>query len=688
MRYYLIIWLILFYTLPNLEAQTSEAKLFLKSKATPTSIKLRWAPDSPIAWHYANKYGYVLEKIVFLENGKVVQNKKIIFAETIFPKPLSEWESVVESNDFAAIAAQAIYGEGFEVDQNLSSTSSMVQTINKAKEMENRYSFALYAADMSVEAAQMSGLYFEDSNVDKDFKYLYRIYVNAPSEVIKLDTASVLIGLEDFHELPEISNVNATFEDQVVKLTWRGVFADSYTAYWVEKSDNGVDFDRLNKTPMVFPRPKNAVGNQLFVKLDSLEDNNKTYYYRIIGIDPFGDLGPSSEVVSGGGIPSFSYAANIKEGKVEGGHVHLDWSFPETGTSILSYFSLYRDNINTKKQDLVIEKIPKNQRHVVDSLPNSSNYYIIRATDTYGRFTTSFPFFVQLEDSIPPSAPESFEGRIDTLGYVYLSWKKPAEPDVSGYKLYRSNFVDGEFIALPGAIIVDTSYVDTLSLKSLTETVYYQVRAFDKRYNPSISSSTLELKKPDRIPPVTPLVTKIANDSLGILVNWELSPSVDAEKYLLYRQAENDIDWTLLHIIEEDIVLFYLDEEVEHGVRYAYTMVVVDDDGLESDPSIPKVIMRRSSLPYQPINEIDYLIDQKERTVKLAWTYEEKKVSKYYIYKSKNGSPFNLYKELEVAQNEIIDHFSNTSEYLEYRIMAVFSTGEKSPLSDIIKIHL
>ncbi|MCQ2204068.1 MAG: hypothetical protein MJZ15_06460, partial [Bacteroidales bacterium] len=42
---------------------------------------------------------------------------------------------------------------------------------------QQRFSFALYAADMSPKAAELSGLMMKDMSVSKDSKYLYKVFL-------------------------------------------------------------------------------------------------------------------------------------------------------------------------------------------------------------------------------------------------------------------------------------------------------------------------------------------------------------------------------------------------------------------------------------------------------------------------------------------------------------------------------
>lgn len=647
-------------------------------------IRLRWAPDNSAVWQLANQYGYTVERITLMENGKLVRNPtRQVLATGLKPALLVDWEPFSE-NDYVAVAAQAIYGESFETDAG--NTSEVARVINASRELENRFSFALYAADLSPKAAELSGLSFRDEQVLYDQKYVYKIYADVPSSLHVIDTASVFIGLADTKPLPPPFDPQIELEDRVAMISWNGeVHRNVYNTYIIERSSDGVKFESISKAPIVNTFPEKSV-ERLF-KGDSLPANEVTYYYRIIGIDAFGQRGPASDTLVGKGLPAFHIAPNITRHEIRpDGSVYLQWTVPKTGLELLKRFSLSRRNEEDRTLEAIIESIPAGSREVVDQQPHSSNYYVIKAHDTYGREITSFPYFVQLEDSIPPGPPVGLQGEVLPTGLVSLRWTPNEEPDVLGYKLYKSNHNDDGFIELPGAMVSRAEGTDSIALNNLTEKIYYKVRAFDRRYNPSDFSAVLELKKPDLIPPVAPVFRSIENDSLGILLQWELSPSEDAVMNLLYRRSIDENDWTLI-LSDEGKTDHYLDQEVKHRVLYAYTLVAVDDDGLESKPTSPVTMKRLSPDPYPPIEDLNYII--LEDKVKISWSYGKTEVVKYAVYKATNGQPLQLYKELEAkATNELVDPLKSKAPASEYAVQGIFATGERTPFSKKIKVGL
>ena len=80
-----------------------EYKIHLLAKVTDTEIVLRWAPDNAIAWHYANQYGYVIERHTIIRNGKQVIPADMIVLTPAGLKPAEKdkWEDA-EKNKYNA----------------------------------------------------------------------------------------------------------------------------------------------------------------------------------------------------------------------------------------------------------------------------------------------------------------------------------------------------------------------------------------------------------------------------------------------------------------------------------------------------------------------------------------------------------------------------------------------------------
>ena len=149
------------------ETETSENKQEIRvlSRVQKNKVLLRWAVTDALAWKKLNKYGYLIERFTIARNNKTLSSpEKVILAKQYTPEPLASWETIIETNENAAIIAQALYGEEFSV----TGTDKLQSIVNLSEETEQRFTFALYTADKDFEIAKKAGLGFEDTNIKEN----------------------------------------------------------------------------------------------------------------------------------------------------------------------------------------------------------------------------------------------------------------------------------------------------------------------------------------------------------------------------------------------------------------------------------------------------------------------------------------------------------------------------------------
>ena len=153
-----------------------EARINVQAKYFGDSIVLRWAPETPGAWREVNKSGFIISRTTLDENGSFdPATFQPLNAEPLKPWPLEKWASIASQNsedDFAKIAAQALYGKAFVPSQGF---------IGQADEFATRFSFAMLAADISPNTSRALRLRFVDRKIEKGNKYIYRVICRVDS---------------------------------------------------------------------------------------------------------------------------------------------------------------------------------------------------------------------------------------------------------------------------------------------------------------------------------------------------------------------------------------------------------------------------------------------------------------------------------------------------------------------------
>jgi len=662
-------------------AQNHKDQLRLLARPLPDSILLRWAPVTYQLWLSGNNHGYMVSRTLILKDGELIDNPvpELLTEKPLKPAPLEMWEQPAEHNDYAGVAAQAIYGDDFEVEAG--DGAGMVDILNRATEQESKLGFALLAADISPQVAKLSGLWFTDSDVRPGEKYLYKVWpVHQPGGEVT-DTSYYYTGVDEYRTLPAPTNVMADPGDKNVTLTWeKSLQQGIYTGFWIERSsdeDNG--FKRLNKSLLVNTTPEGYDEVNYHYYLDSLPDNHRDYFYRIIGVSPFGEEGPPSLVVKVNGEKKIKYAPRIVATDSSPEGVSLTWEMEETDN--VDGFRIYRSKKFKDNYEILADSLSVIQHSFLDQSPLPTGYYRLQAYNSDGNSPLSTPKMVQVIDSVPPAVPTGLKAEVDSLGHVFLKWKANADPDVLGYRIFRANARHEEFSQLTGSTVLTNNYTDSINIKTLSKKVYYKILAVDQRQNWSGFSEILEVKRPDVVPPASPLITSINSTSDGIELEWNKSPGDDVMWQLIYRNKEGSRDWELAEKLTAEATTFK-DSLVTPDVLYRYLVMAVDSAGNESKPG-KAVGGRMPASKLEVVKNLDVMYDKNEKAAKLQWTYQRDDVV-FMIYRKKNR------KTVLVAStdaNTFIDPFASIEEDVYYSVVVKSNDRGRSGFSEFVKIR-
>lgn len=662
-------------TIPLPEAT---AEIQVMARVQKDKILLRWGVTTPVAWIKLNKYGYQLVRYtVTRDNVTLTVPEKVILAASIKPEPAENWEQIVDTNDNAAIIAQALYGESFEVKAG---TSTFENIINQSEEIEQRFTYGLFTADLDFSIAKKAGLGFEDNTVKKNEMYLYKVISNVPNEELEIKSNGKFTGLKEYQDLPSPIDFTASFGNNSSMLSWNfKILSHAYGSYHIERSLDNKNFERITKKPYTGMNQENENNSRIFY-VDSIA-NNQTYSYRVQGISVFGELGPYSDSKSGKGKAVLKYVPHltVKDFK-DDTTVTFTWEFPEEGNNEITGFELNRSDKEEDKYETVVKNIPSKNRTVTYNKLRPANYFTITAIGKQGSNSTSFAMLVQPVDSIPPVKPIGLKGVIDSLGVVKITWEPNKEKDVLGYRIYRGNNPKEEFSQLTVSPDANTYYQDKVVIKSLNDKVYYKVIAVDQRYNMSEFSEVLIVKKPDVIPPSSPVFSKYDIQDDGVSLEWINSSSNDVAAHLLFRQEVGQKDWQLL---EEDkkMATSYKDKTTVEGHAYRYAIFAKDDSGLQSIPSPTLGIKIPIASVPESVKGFYAIPDLKQKTMNLSWNYKLQNVKHFEIYKGNDKEPLQLMQELKPDLRQYTDPSLIINTEYQYGIRAVFTDGRVSKMS-------
>jgi fibronectin type 3 domain-containing protein len=290
-----------------------------------------------------------------------------------------------------------------------------------------------------------------------------------------------------------------------------------------------------------------------------------------------------------------------------------------------------------------------------------------------------------MKDDTPPKKPIRLSGKIDTSGVVNVHWKLGPEPDLLGYLVYYANAPDHVFTPVSEDFLADSTFADSVSLRTLTKKIYYRVVAFDKNRNPSPPSDILELKKPDKLPPVPAVFSDFRVTDSTVYMNWAPSTSSDLVSQVLYRR-EKGSEW-LEYGKFDNKTKDFVDKEVKKQTWYEYSLVSVDDAGLQSEKSFPLNVRVYDSGIRQNIENFTAIIAPDGKTVQLSWKYPKRNDLRFILYRSFNNSGLLTYRALSPGESSFTDLSVRQGAY-EYALKAVYVDGGESLLTKPIKINV
>ncbi len=664
-----------------------KAHIQLKVGEFPEKIALRWAVDEPIAWQKANKIGFVLKRHTILRDGKMLPKSELKELGVFQIAPPNEWEKIIEENDNAAIVAQALYGESFEVEMG-TTQGDLQGIINKSQEIEQRFAFALMAADLDFTIATLAGWGYVDTTAKTNERYLYTVELNSANNPknVQVENGSAIAEISTIKKLPKPFDFIGIFEDKKVTLAWDyKQLSDTYTTYFIEKAVGNTDFTPLGNLPVMQMSP-DAPG---MLYIDSLKQNDIECRYRIRGKTIFGNFGPYSEIISGVGKNGLKYSPKITNYKITKDEtISIQWEYPkEAEKDIIGFELLHSETDRENSYKTITENIAPAQRKITTKSLAPSNYYKIAVVGKNHTKRSSFSVLIQPNDTIPPSAPKALEGKIDSLGIAHLKWQPNTEKDLEGYHIFRADVKGKELVRVTPQAITNNYFQDSVQITNLGDKVYYYVTATDIRKNQSVPSKILELSKPDVIKPQPPTFSDYKIEEGTITLKWIKSYSSDVVKHQLYRidlEEEKPIAKVVFETQKIQPNYSYTDEDIEAGKRYRYYLIAIDKSNLLSEKS-QEITLRNTNLSAtKVIRSLSSFVNKEKKQIELFWKVNKKeKVTEIVVYRQKQGEKPTLWGTLPGGQNFLEDTNIIPANTYTYFIKAMLSNQKPTTTQKI-----
>ena len=304
-----------------------------------------------------------------------------------------------------------------------------------------------------------------------------------------------------------------------------------------------------------------------------------------------------------------------------------------------------------------------------------------------------------VDDLTPPTPPPGITGTVDSSGHVVLTWEPSVDDDVRGYRVLFSNRPTGYFAQLTDRARPERYFLDTVTMNTRNEDLYYKVYSEDYAGNYSPESEPVKVSRPDIIPPTEPVVRSVTGTTEAVELVTALSSSDDVVRHHLERRAGGSPTWLLTDSLGTGGLALHTfrDTSGAVGQTYEYRIVATDDAGLTSYSKVFSSQRRDTGLRGE-ISGFDVRQLTTSRTVGVSWRYPRAAdLEGFQLYRAEGDGPLLAY-ELVTGSSPNLRLAGSTFTYLDrtvtagqtytYRLFARHRDGGHSPLTPSLTVDI
>lgn len=675
----------------NAFAGLSQQKYDIKLKAfyTGYDVLLRWYPKDLDTY----------QKCV--EEGFVVERRQLGVAEgwtTVSPILKGSYEEIanLEKKDKeATILNMILYKDQMEERIKHEMPDSLSKFREQYRQMTANpqaksffYVMFLLSTEFSVDIAKYSALNYLDDKVQTQQTYEYR--VRPKNEKLKLNSETVKITTNKKTELPVLSQLKSLRDEKSIRFSWylTPEMFEEYSGYNLERSEDGIHFKKVNARPIIHITTSEVDKDSCTYRSD-LPECGKKYYYRIVGLSPFGFSGKASNVVTEKCVDR--YTVHPKMNTIifnKNGEAEITWGVENPDKQEIKAFEVQRaERLHVTGVDsfeAISKRLSPKTFSFVDKKPFKTNYYRIAAYGDEGQVGYSNIVFKYPSDTMPPSTPTGLKGIIDSAGVCTLTWNPNPEEGIRGYRVFVANDSTYEFLCATDTFLKEPKFTTKLFLGSLTNDIYYKVQAIGANYGHSALSPFIKLMKPDTIPPALIVFDEIKqNEDNSLQFSWYDSPSIDVAKVDLYRRIVPDTAWVLAdQWVGKTTSRSYTDTMRFVGEKVAYKFNIYDESG---NMSVAEMVPYQTNILRQHcLKNLRLTKDYKEGGIYVEWSRCGCQIKLVRIFRKENGGDYKIVKAVKGNDTSYFDKSVYVGHEYEYMVLPI---TEKMSEPEVEKVN-
>jgi fibronectin type 3 domain-containing protein len=587
---------ILFFFFMSLGAFASvqqEMELIFMSKVDASGVRLKWVPkDKGLDYHYN------LTRQRVLDAGGLGE---AVALGAFRMKTRSEVESFLGKEKTEELVPllwpQSLYPTDFE-------------KLRVLAEEENRRGMVFYLAESRKDLMEILGIIHTDREIPEPGRYVYTLEARLDDSSVATVRTLVDSRVPAPMNIPHAEAVRYAWG---TALKWTGY--DAYGVFHIYRATGEEGpYERITQRPVGVNYEINEARQRVtppYFYSDTELEADKVYYYKVAGIDTFGDESPLSPpafaVRDAARRPAPPAAVSIEALDREAG---LSWVSDAPGLRFHVFRGLRPDGAFIRLTDSPLEDTAFKDGNLSY---DTDYFYAITALWEDGRESLmSPPAHFPCRDLIPPARPEGIRG-FSRPGQIVLEWDSVRDTDLAGYSVFRALDAHApDWARLTEGPQQGLMFVDTLSKALDKQAFYYRVRAEDMRGNPSEWSDVLEIRLPDVTPPLSPVWEGWEQKGDTLILRWRASKEEDLLGYLLFRGEGN----RRMQLTPEPVqAVQFTDGDFREGEKLVYHLVAVDRAGNPSPDSSPLIL---HTLDKTPPRIQDLILSMEEEQVKVA----------------------------------------------------------------------
>ncbi len=211
---------------------------------------------------------------------------------------------------------------------------------------------------------------------------------------------------------------------------------------------------------------------------------------------------------------------------------------------------------------------------------DTTYFYRVAAIDSSGNIG-KLSKIIKATTKPAPMPPENLKASNGKPKKIILTWNPSEDMSVIGYKLYRANSRNTQFIKI--ATIsgrLNTVYVDS-KLKDGTK-YFYKISSFNEVGATGVLSNPVA--GVTKLPPLAPASVKaISNLPKRVVILWKPSPDNDIKNYDIER-SESGENFYRIATVGGNMTRF-TDKNLKAGTTYRYRIRAIDKDNIKGDYS-------------------------------------------------------------------------------------------------------